>query len=300
VLDRLRRKLRKFHKKLWPKRHEIILPETGKGFDYLELSSSCRTQNEFNRLHIGLENICTPLEIAGFAKLAKSRASLEATRSWLQKHEKRTPELFQTPQQYGRHVISQYMIVYESRENEKHKKDLLIAFTGNARRLMMPISVFLQFLDSRSWDVVVLKKCPRNSYLLGLEAIADDFLGLTKSLERKLSPRQYRRTLTLGVSGGGFAAALAAIMIGAARGICVSGGVPRSGVTDWNPDVKDHGVDLRFVFAEQNPKDKDLAIAAAEFLGGRPHPIAGVRSHSVLAQLLEEKQLAKFLHEMLN
>ena len=300
MFDLLRTTLRRLQKKLRPRqRKEVVVSDIDVGFDYLELASRCQTQNEFNRLHIGLENLCSPREIAEIAKLADSCGSFEATRSWLKNFLMWTPELFETPQRYGRHTISRHMIVYQSSESKEWEKDLLIAFTGNARRPGMPVCVFLQFLDSRSWDVVVLKKCSRNSYLLGLEGISADFPGLVRVIQTRLSPMQYRRVITLGTSGGGFAAVLAAVLMEADRGICVGGTLPISYTSEWTSKVTDNGRDLRFVYGKDFLRDRVSAVAMANVFGGRLHPIAGVDQHVVLGQLLKSNKLAEFFREML-
>ena len=107
------------------------------------------------------------------------------------------------------------------RSARSRDKGLLVAFTGNARRLMMPIPVFLQFVDAQLWDVLLLKKCARNSYLLGIEGISTDFRGLIDYIETTTSAMQHRSVITLGASGGGFAAIWAAVLMRATRGICV-------------------------------------------------------------------------------
>jgi hypothetical protein len=269
-------------------------------FDYLRRASRCRTQNEFNRLHIELENILTPLELAGIAKLAKMSTSPEPSRLWLERIQKWKPELFESPQGYERRSFSRHVTLYQNPKGEAHDKGLLVAFSGDARRLMMPTSVFLQFVDSRMWDVVVLKKGSRNSYLLGLDSVATDFHGLVEYLQTTFTPAQYRRVMTLGTSSGGFAAAWAAFLMGADRGISVGGGPPRPlpALTAGDQPAPD-GVDLCYVYGMDCPQDHQAALLLLDIFGGRLRPVPDIDAHGVLSRLLKSGKLAEFLDEML-
>ena len=97
MFDSLRTELRKLRKRLGPRRHKSkpVVLDLDEGFDYAKLASQCRTVNEYNQLHIGLENVCTPRELAEIAKLARSRWGFKATRSWLKNYQTWTPDLFE-------------------------------------------------------------------------------------------------------------------------------------------------------------------------------------------------------------
>jgi hypothetical protein len=303
MFDSVRKALRKLKKKLRPRqrkvklnRDEAIVFGIEGSFDYPKLAARCRTQNEFNRLHIGLENVCTPRELANITKLV-----FPATRSWLKHYHTWTPELFDAPQRYERREISPHMILYQSSEADARDKDLLVAFTDNARRLLMPICAFLQFLDSRMWDVVVLKKCSRDSYLLGLEGISTDFCGLVEFVHTTLSPMQYQRVITLGASAGGYAAILAALHLGAERGISISGSPPRTHLAAMVGDRQAApGTDLCYVFGQDSATDRQSALVLSDlFGGGRLCPVPGVHGHNPLSYLLKNGQFAEFIDKIL-
>ena len=300
MFDSLRKALRKLRKRLRLRpRDKAAVFEIVGDFNYLELAARCPTQNKLNRLHIGLENVCTPRELAEIDKLARSRREFEATRLWLKKYQMWTPELFDRPQDYGRRTISRHVILYQSPEREACNKDLLVAFAGNARRLMMPVSVFLQFLDCRLWDVAVFKKCTRNSYLLGLEGISADFPGLVDFIETTLAPTKYRRVITLGTSGGGFAAILAARLMGAERGISIGGSLPKvaQSSTIGKQRASDRP-DLCFVYASESAVDHQSALALLRFFGGRLCPVPGT-SHNPIGSMMKNGQFGDFIEEML-
>lgn len=270
--------------------------ERHNGFDYLKLASRCTTQNTFNRLHIELENICTPRELVGIAKLAETSELPTPTFKWLRKIGRWAPNLFNAPQRYDRRLFSWPVMLYQDPEHDMREKGLLVAFSSNARRLMMPISVFLQHVDSRRWDVVVLKKSA-HSYLLGLEGVSTDLRGLTEYVETTLSSRQYRRVITLGVSAGAFAAIWAAVLMGADRGISVGGCPPRPLPCSMGDQRAPHGADLCFVYG--SAQDHQSALALLDFFGGRLRPVPEVDTHGVLGQLLKRGQFGEFLNEML-
>lgn len=282
----------------WPTLDEAIrsATEPNDGFDYLALASRCKTQNMFNRLHIELENICTPLELVGIANLADKTELPIPTRKWLRKLGKMAPglNLLNAPQGYERQQFSWSVMLYQDSQRDVRHKGLLVAFASAARRIMMPISVFLQHVDSRAWDVLVLKRSA-HSYLLGLEGISTDLPGLTSYVDTTLHASQYRRVMTLGVSAGGFAAIWAAILMGADRGISVGGCPPRSLPTSVGNAP--HQTDLRYVYG--SAQDHRSALAMKDMFGGRLCPVPDVEVHGVLGQLMKRGQFGEFLNVML-
>ena len=280
----------------WPTLDESIRStiERTNGFDYLELASCCETQNMFNRLHIELENICTPLELAGIAKLADTTELPIPTRKWLRKLGRWAPNLLNAPQRYERRQFSWPVMLYQDTQHDMRQKGLLVAFASAARRIMMPISVFLQHVDSRAWDVLVLKRSA-HSYLLGLEGVSIDLPGLTGYIETALHSSQYRRMMTLGVSAGGFAAIWAAVLMGADRGTSVGGGPPRP--LPFSVGNTSLETDLCYVYG--SAQDHKSALAMVDIFGGRLCPVPDVDVHGVLGQLLKRGQFGAFLDEML-
>jgi hypothetical protein len=273
--------------------------------EYLSRSSQCQTQNEFNRLHIELENELSPLEVASIAKLTDTHDLPKFSREWLDKIGRLHPDVLDNPRQFRRHAISPYVNFYQDGDGSQQEKSLLVGFTGNARRLMLPAAIFLQFLEPRCWDMVVLRKCGRNTYLRGLEGVATDLAGIVQYVRDSVPVAGYRRIVTFGTSGGGYAAAWAAILFNAARGICVGGSVPKFPADSVNvprryqPSPAPHGVDLEFVYGMDFLRDKQSALALQTLFGGRMHPVAGVEHHNVLAALLAHGEVSGFLSEVL-
>jgi hypothetical protein len=149
LLQELRRKLHKVLSAKGERRSEM---------DFAALAANCRTQNEFNRFSITLENTLTPAEIASIDKLDLNSPTKERSKFWLDKLRNWQPDLFRSPQKYEREDLFPGAIFYEDPATPRGRKSLLLAFCGNAERLMIPVSVFLQILDSSLWNVLVVRK----------------------------------------------------------------------------------------------------------------------------------------------
>ena len=262
----------------------------------------CQTQNQINRVHIDLENILAPLELAGFAKFAAARDLPKSTHNWLRKFQTWVPEILEAPQLFERRTLGP-LTLYQNAEHDMRDKGLLVAFCGNAHRLMLPVSIFLQFVDSRSWDMAVLKKDSCNSYMDGL-GLAPDLRGLADYVQAATSSSQYRRRITVGTSGGGFAALWTALLMGADRGISI-GGCPHRHAAAAARDTRDRcsasaiRTELRSIYGEGCMRDQRSALALLEIFGAKLDPVPGIDEHNVLGVLLRRGELARFLREML-
>jgi hypothetical protein len=235
------------------------------------------------------------------AWLGRLRSLPKPSLAWLGRLRSLCPDVFTAPQHYERRVLNAHVTGYEGHGVSKGNKSLLLAFCGNARRLMMPVSIFLQFVDCRAWDVVVIKKPKGTSYMDGLEGVCVNFTGLTDYLKAAKGPAEYRRLVTLGTSGGGFAAILAAISMGADRGISVGGSPPRSFVSDKALAQKESPKrDLRFVHGAGCISDRESAVSMAKQFGGRVHEVVEADQHNVLKPLLRRGLLAGFLTDIIS
>ncbi len=266
--------------------------------DFLAMALRCRTQNEFNRLRITLENILAPAEIAAIATLDLPPETAERTRHWFDKLSKWRPDMLEAPQGYARQHLSPRLIFYRDTRVEPREKDLLVTFSGNTGRLMMPVSVFLQFMDSKSWDIALLKKPASGSHLRGVDKNADNFPGLVQFIETALRPRAYRRVMTLGASSGGFPALWAAALMGADRGISAGGCPPRT-LPDLRLDDRGPRADFCMVYSAGSTQDSEAALVLKDLFGGRLHPVADIEGHNVLSELMRRGQLAEFLKDVL-
>jgi hypothetical protein len=275
--------------------------------EYLPLALECRTQNQFNRLHIHLENILAPPEFVRLADLARREQLPEQSCNWLKKIAGLSPGLFDQPQAFSRRALSENVLFYQDREREAAGKSLLVGFAGDARRLMLPIAVFLQCFDAHAWDVVLLRKGPNKwPYSKGVEGVSRHLPAALNYVKTSIAAGQYRRIVTLGMSGGGFYAILAAILLDGARGVSIGGALPKTALgfrlrwqLAFHRAFAEREPEFKFVYSADHDRDRRAATAMQSAFGGIPCPVAGVADHNPLAPLLARGALAEFLNELL-
>ncbi len=275
---------------------------------YLTLMAKCRTQNEFNRLHIGLETFLAPRELADIVRLADSASLPPPAVAWLEKARQASPALVDAPQSFRRRAVFTAATLYSDPEAATRGKRLAVMFKGIARRLMMPTPIFLQHIDAQHWDVVLLSTTQGASFVRGVDSTHRDVPSLVHHVASVIDPAQYKGVTTFGTSGGGYAGAWAAILMGAQRGVSVSGAPPRTSPEPttgrrpvvYQPGGEPHGVDLRFVFGAGHAHDRQSALLLREIFGGELWPVPDVAVHNVLWKLLERGQLADFLNQALS
>lgn len=108
---------------------------------------------------------------------------------------------------------------------------LVLAFTSNANALAMIAPCFLQQLGPFACDVVlVLRDRPHQRSWYGPDGGASLLARLLQALPDLVPLADYREVLTIGYSGGGFAAAVAAVALGADRGVSLGGSPPQGAV----------------------------------------------------------------------
>jgi hypothetical protein len=284
-----------------------MLTTSSQASDYLPLALQCRTKNQFNLLHIAFENILAPIEFTHFTDLVVSQELPQGTHDWLRKIYGLSPGLFDAPQGFRRQALAENVLLYREPDRDVSGKSLLIGFAGNARRLMMPISIFLQCLDSRVWDVVLLRKgADQATYFAGVEGVAGSLPALVQYVESAVPAKTYGRIVTYGTSGGGLAAILAAKLMDAARGVSVSGAPPQAPLDPW----LEWQLALRRAYAARRPVldyvygadceiDRNSALSLQHMFGGRLHPVAGIVDHYALKPMLKSGQFPAFLNELL-
>ena len=94
------------------------------------------------------------------------------------------------------------------------EKTLLICFSGIAQRMMMPIPFFLQQLDARETDVLLIRDPERNGFRTGIQGISNSIEAVIDQITQLLDISQYKKTAAIGASGGGFPALLTAMRLG--------------------------------------------------------------------------------------
>jgi hypothetical protein len=272
--------------------------------EYLTLASQCRTVNQFNKLHIRLEKLLAPSEIGYLSGLGDIQQLPSLTYEWLRKLAGFSPGIIDSPQRFKRQPLSEHIVLYQDPDCDEVEKSLLIAFCGNGGRLGMPISVFLQCLSSRHWDVMVLHKGPqKRPYMAGLEGVANSLSGVVRYI-RNATTARYKRVITLGASAGGYAAVLTAVLMNTARGISICGSPPQAPLSLWfrwrlRKASERHKPELLFVHGADSERDRAASLLMLNALGGKLHPVPSIGEHNVLFALFKRGQIAEFLHEVL-
>ena len=160
----------------------------------------------------------TPLEVAELA----GRPLPEASAEWLGRIAALTGLGRVEPAGFERRVIQPTVEIYGDPRFPSRDKSLVIGFTGQLNRLMMPLAAFLQALPAERCDLVVVRKGREDHYDRGIPP----WTGMTEAagaLLREAGAARYRRLATFGVSAGGLPALRYGILGGAGRAVSVGG-----------------------------------------------------------------------------
>jgi hypothetical protein len=289
--------------------------------DYLVRSRACRTENELNRLHVDLENVLAPQELAALARLVEPMGPLEKTTNWLRpfstkfskapcpfdpfehttkwlnKLRRLSPKLFLAPHPFDRDPLHPNFTLYRGAAAPA-RRQLLFAFCGNAGRLLLPLPVFLQFLAPETWDVLVVRKRVKESYLTGLAGATGGPPSIVAIAKELVAFDQYRSVTCLGTSGGGYIAITAALLINAERGIAIGGALPREASKDYLVPadiVHAARTRLQYVHGADCKADSAAADAIARRYTGEVISVPDVARHNVLETLLQRDDVGRLL-----
>lgn len=302
---------------------------------YRRAARRCRSVNQFNALHIALENRMTPAELMALRRergrwfalrmlLQRSlrllppswrRADAEAAPAalrdeWLRKlHRFYTQAVKPQPEPFRRRKLSRHLRLY-SAGGARHDKTLLICFVGASQRPFLPVPVFLQHLDAARTDVLLVGY-PRGKGLRGgLPELGGSFEESIDKLRGVADIGDYRRCVALGTSGGGTPAVLTALRLGLPIALSAGGGGP----TDrrWFAAIGEDVGDLARRYAEaavskphvmlafgvDAKEDVAAAQAFAQCFPAELRPVQDGRRpapHNIFALLLRRRCLQGFL-----
>ena len=175
----------------------------------------------------------------------------------------------------------------------------------------MGTSMFLQFLPSEKFDVVLLRDSSSNHYLNGLGDYAADFPGLVARLVKDFHSQRYARIVCYGTSMGGLPALRCGLLLGGVRAISVSGRFPWSigRVLDSGdraiPAVEllcacqtSRPTDFVCVYGEQSDMDRAAVDRLATMLPVARWPISGVAEHNVFYELWKRGALRSLYNDL--
>jgi hypothetical protein len=224
---------------------------------YNRLVRGCKTHNQLNKLHIDLENRMTPLELDALrSELSPARHTWEtlfrapqrtdpspAQQLWIQNlHHLAAKSGKSCPEPFVRHRLRRRVTLF-SAGGSRSGKTLAICFSGRAQRMMLPLPVFLQNIDSTQVDVAFMRDPTRNSYRLGIGGVADSLEVSIDKLGDILGIGGYRSAVSIGTSGGGVPAVMSALRLNLNAALSVGGNHPDD--PRWNTH---EGTGLREIF----------------------------------------------------
>lgn len=296
---------------------------------YDGLVAQSRSMNEINRIHIAFSNTITPAELvelndslfvegkhtapllrgdcqftAGELR-ASARTWVEAMMDHLRHAGKPDPEPF------GRKDIRKSVTLY-SDGGPTEQKTLLITLPGSNFRLMMSIPQFLQHMDARTTDVLIIRDGTRSDYTAGLEGLAPSMAELGAGLQQLLDLGRYKRLAGIGVSAGGLPIILLATQLQFDAALSCGGGSPYD--RKWDKSVVTpeevlkraaaSGFNRRITVAygAESPPDKKSAEDIAGCLMVQPVEVAVKDEkveHNILYPLSRTGRLPAFLSEHL-
>lgn len=268
----------------------------------------CRSINQFNRLHIALENRLTPLEVRDLSILIARRYSSTPSAFWIEKlWNSRRLAGKTVPEGYVRQRLKPNLYLY-SGYGARREKTLVVGFAGASRKLFLPISDFLQNMDSSTADVLLVSPHSESYYKNGILGLGSSLGEVLSVLKNVIEPLGYRRVVSLGTSSGALPALLAAIHLGFERGICVGGQsilaerfrwiledeTLRSISQNWNGRPE-----LLSIFSAEHPKDRNAAIELQKVLPLLLWPVEGNKQHNAFFNHWASGSLSGFFQKIL-
>lgn len=197
---------------------------------YLAEAMRCRTVNEFNRLHITLDNVLAPVEIDALIRGVRQRATSmpEPVALWLSRWDAMLRSNRRPVEPYQRCPIGPGVIHYVAPgpASARTQRTLVFAFTGDVNRMMMPAGLFLQHCPADRYEFVFLFDGTRSFYLQGIEGLAGTLPEAIDALGKRFPPSSFQRAISIGCSSGGLAAIWTAVALGLPRGVSVGGTTP--------------------------------------------------------------------------
>ncbi|MDB5541566.1 MAG: hypothetical protein JWQ89_3293 [Devosia sp.] len=189
--------------------------------ELLEQLRSAQTASSARHALKALEDDLTPGELAalltefdqlsGLAKLA-CEASIVL------------PELRRVPAQpFRRRDVASDVAFFSDGLAPAAEKSLIVALCGRSDRLMLPWSLFLQFIPAAMFDVVILADRNRDDYVAGVEGYAPDLWSLVQRVLSDAGASRYQRLYCYGTSAGGLPALRFGLLAGAYRSISLGG-----------------------------------------------------------------------------
>jgi hypothetical protein len=186
-----------------------------------------RSEKDALKLQKWAGGILTPLEAAEL-KEGLHRFP-PPTQAWLSKLAALGEFATVPPQRYRRQALVPNIDIYSDASIPSERKSLILGFSGAAGQLMIPTPVFLQYVSSERYDVVMLRDRTKQAYAIGIPPYAHNLWDLTQKLTAEIGADTYRHVYPYGTSMGGLPALRCGLLLKTET--AVSGG----GQFPWYP-----------------------------------------------------------------
>jgi hypothetical protein len=212
-------------------------------------------------------------------------------------------------QSFRKYVLQENVVLY-SEKKYKTKKTLVVCFTGMARRMMVPLPVFLQLFDARYCDVLIVNYPKGIGYRWGIKGLGEDFVRSIVELGNRLPSEEYFRRVSIGVSGGGLPAVFCSMLLGFNAAISFGGGHPND--QRWRDalgfdgehlvrDVQKKSMNnpkISLVYGDQSEPDMLAAQALSKLVPSRVIKVSGC-GHNTFHPLLMSGKIGELLKSSL-
>jgi hypothetical protein len=132
------------------------------------------------------------------------------------------------PEPFVRSALSQTAHHFSTQGDCASKKKLVVAITGNAHRMMLPLCTFLQCFDAAQTDILLIDSRSLVGKIIGdPEPVPSFFEAWVKDIERHVScSGPYAHHAIMGTSFGALPALMVGIMLGFPHVLSVGSGSP--------------------------------------------------------------------------
>lgn len=252
-----------------------------------------------------LSNIMTPIDFINFN-------NIDVYPSVVRENHIKTVEIIKKSdyelKYYNANHLSEEFSIYTKDDS---KQSILVVFTGNAQRPMLPLPVFLQYLPDSIGTVLVLRDYSNNLFLNGISPYCN-FIELIEQIKKITI--NFDKVFSLGTSSGGAASIYSSFIIDYYKIICIGGRHPslsrfNNKSLSFNASYFDDLIKLNFskinqkainiIFASMHKDDLEGAHSLYKiFPDSNFMPIVGCSEHSIFNYFLKNSNLINFNNEI--
>ena len=273
-----------------------------------------KTLADYFKEHIEFENTASPYEAINFIRNERNKNYF--SQFFLDKTEKLILDASEKIRLFVRHKISTNVFFYNS---DNINKKILICFCGNANRVMMPVAVFLQYIDEKIYDVLVLMDPSKLCYHSGIPDFGFTLKESVNKLSDIISEKKYEQVYTFGTSGGGCASLYIGAYLNAKKAISVGGRHPLDYLDYKNTKLlsvknlsgsefdkllsmrrNEYRTNIQVIYNDRHEEDKKSAINFKKHLKNVNLLSIDGESHNVFHELRKKQKLKLLMDDLFN